>query len=52
MSEKHGPTEKDPGKDVTEERMSPTRSEDDAEDETKPPAPGEATTTGAPPNNR
>jgi hypothetical protein len=52
MSEKHGPTEEDPGSEVIEERLSPTRSEDEAEGETKPPAPGEATTTGTPPNNR
>jgi hypothetical protein len=52
MSEKHDPSEEDPGGDPIEERSSPTRSEDDAEGETKPPAPGEATTTGTPPNNR
>jgi hypothetical protein len=48
MNEKHDPSEGDP----IEERLSPTRSEDDLERETKPPAPGEATTTGTPPNNR
>jgi hypothetical protein len=52
MSEQHGRTEEDPGRDVTEERLTPTRSEDDLEGETKPSAPGEATTTGTPPNNR
>jgi hypothetical protein len=52
MNEKHDPSEEDPGRDVIEERLSPTRSEDDVEGETKPPAPGEATTTGTPPNNR
>jgi hypothetical protein len=48
MSEKHDPSEEDP----IEERSSPTRSEEDVEGKTKPPAPGEATTTGTPPNNR
>ena len=52
MSEQHGRIEEDPGRDVTEERLSPTPSEGDVDRETKPPAPGEATTTGTPPNNR
>jgi hypothetical protein len=52
MSESHARTEEDPGTDPIEERLTPTRSEDDVEGETKPPAPGEATTTGTPPNNR
>jgi hypothetical protein len=52
MSEKHDPSEDDPGKEAIDERLTPTRSEDHVEGETKPPAPGEATTTGTPPNNR
>jgi len=52
MNEQHGQTEKDPRKSPIKERLSPTPSEDDVEGQTKPPAPGEATTTGTPPNNR
>jgi hypothetical protein len=36
--------------DPIEERLTPTRTED--EQDKKPTAPGEATTTGTPPNNR
>jgi hypothetical protein len=49
MSEQRKP--EDEGKDPIEERLSPTR-EEDGDAETKPTAPGEATTTGTPPNNR
>jgi hypothetical protein len=51
MNEQHDSSEEDPGTDVIEERSTPTRSEDDVGRETKPLAPGEATTTGTPPNN-
>ena len=52
MNEQQGAGEEDPGTDVIEERLAPTRSEDDVDGETKPVAPGESTTTGTPPNNR
>ena len=51
MTEQREPESGDESKDPIEERLSPTRSEgDDAE--STPTAPGEATTTGTPPNNR
>jgi hypothetical protein len=45
-------TEETPDRDPIEERSTPTPSEDEPEDEPTPTAPGEATTTGVPPNNR
>jgi hypothetical protein len=48
MSERD-PEPEEQSKDPIEERLTPTV-EDDGE--TKPAAPGEATTTGTPPNNR
>jgi hypothetical protein len=52
MSEQSERKPEDEGKDPIEERLSPTRSEDDGEGEMKPAPPGEATTTGMPPSNR
>jgi hypothetical protein len=52
MSEQRERATEDERKDPIEERLSPTRSEEDGDTETKPTAPGEATTTGTPPNNR
>jgi hypothetical protein len=52
MDEKREPGSDEQGTDPIEERLTPTRSDDEADRKKKPTAPGEATTTGTPPNNR
>lgn len=52
MSEQSEKERHEPDSDPIEERLTPTRTTDDTERDKKPTAPGEATTTGTPPNNR